>query len=331
MLPIRSRPDTPAPARGGPLLLVWLIALGVIIGDELLKGVLRRAHVPTGAFTFVEFLAWLILIALTLYAFALAVRWLMRALFWRVGRRLFLSYVLIGVLPFFLFAILLLAIGYMIAGVMSHAALRNERQASLGQMESAALEYGLTGTKPADALPSLEIYDTAASSGAKLPDWLKDTTFSGMASRDGQPLLIASRQFPRPNAKTRNVVFVQPIDRQWIDQLQERTGIIVRLGRESQKKGEQGKDIDLEGSDDSWVESLIIPSIGRRIIWGDLTPLNNWTTGENNDEHELFTLIIAPFSSIVQFYFGPGSDQYVRIVINVIVGLTVTLLFIYMI
>ena len=54
-----------------------------------------------------------------------------------------------------LFAILLLTIGYMIAAVMSHAALRGERQASLGQLESAALEYGLTGKKPADALPSL--------------------------------------------------------------------------------------------------------------------------------------------------------------------------------
>src|SRR5579864_2094553 len=173
MLPIRPRPEKPAASRAGPLLVVWLAALGVIIGDELLKGALRKANLPTSAFTIVEFLAWLILFALTLYVFALAVRWLMRALLWRVGRRLFLSYVLIGVLPFFLFAILLLAIGYMIAGVMSHAALRGERQASLGQMESQALEYGLTGRKPADVLPSLEIYDTAAPSGQALPEWLR--------------------------------------------------------------------------------------------------------------------------------------------------------------
>src|SRR6266446_5964180 len=79
----------------------------------------------------------------------LLVRWLMTALFWRVGRRLFLSYTLIGMLPFFLFAILLLTIGYMIAGVMSHAALRGERQASLGQLETAAFEYSFTGKRPA--------------------------------------------------------------------------------------------------------------------------------------------------------------------------------------
>src|SRR5690349_4493055 len=236
MLPVRPQPQTEPPGRGGKLFIVWLTALLAIIGIEWIKPPLRRMHVPTAVFTFVEFLAWLIVIALCLYGFVVFVRWLMRALFWRVGRRLFLSYLMIGLLPFFLFAILLLTIGYMIAGVMSHAALRNERQASLGQMESAALEYGLTGKKPADALPSLEIYDTGASSGAKLPDWLKETSFSGMASRDGKPLLIASRQFPRPDAKPRTVVFVQPIDRAWTDQLQERTGMIMRLGRESAAK-----------------------------------------------------------------------------------------------
>src|SRR5712692_3832949 len=187
MLPLRPTPEPTAPRRrGGLIFTVWLIALVVIVGTEKLKPILRRASVSVGAFNFIEFLAWLILIALTLYGFAVAVRWLMTALFWRVGRRLFLSYMLIGMLPFFLFAILLLTIGYMIAGVMSHAALRGERQASLGQMESAALEYGLTGKKPQDALPSLEIYDIVDSSGDKLPGWLKEKTFSGMVWRAGK-------------------------------------------------------------------------------------------------------------------------------------------------
>src|SRR5207244_1221577 len=183
---------------------IWLATIAVIVVDTVLTRLLRPLGVPgLGIFTFITFLASLLLIALTLYGFAVFVRWTLRKLFWRVGRRLFLSYVLIGVLPFFLFAILLLAIGYMIAGVMSHAALRGERQASLGQMESAALEYGLTGKKPADALPSLEIYDTAAPSGQKLPGWLKETTFSGMAWREKVPLLIASRQFPRGDGPPR--------------------------------------------------------------------------------------------------------------------------------
>ena len=340
MLPLRPTPEPTPPSRGGRLFIVWLTAVLAIIGIEWIKPPLRRMHVPTAIFTFVEFLAWLIVIALCLYGFAVFVRWLMRALFWRVGRRLFLSYLMIGMLPFGLFAILLLTMGYMVAGVMSHAALRNERQASLGQMESSALEYGLTGKKPPDALSSLEIYDTAASSGSKLPQWLKETTFSGMAWRDGDPLLIASRQFPRADAKPRNVVFVQPIDRAWIDQLQERTGMIIRIGKESPKKrpaktgglsvAEDGKDIDVDdnGSD---MEKLIVNSIGRKIIWGDLSSLNDWNTGESTDEHQMFTLIVNPVQSLFQFYFGSGSDRYVKVLANIILGLTVMLLFIYMI
>src|SRR6266852_1556404 len=207
MLPLRPTTSAPEPKRrGGRLFLVWLVGCLVIIGAEFGRRALRGTHFPTGVLTFTEFLAWLVVIALTLYGFAVAIRWLMRALFWRVGRLLFLSYLLIGMMPFFLFAILLLTIGYMIAGVMSHAALRGERQATLGQMESWALEYALTEKKPADALPSMEIHDTANASGSDLPDWLRKTTFSGMVWRDNSPLLVASRQFPD---EQRTVVFVQ--------------------------------------------------------------------------------------------------------------------------
>src|SRR5258707_1311957 len=177
------------------ILLAVVSGVLVIIGTETGRRMLRGTPIPTGFLTFIEFIAWLIVIALTLYGFAAAVRWLMTALFWRVGRRLFLSYMLIGMLPFFLFAILLLTIGYMIAGVMSHAALRGERQASLGQMESAALEYGLTGKKTADRLPTLQVYDTANSSGDNLPAWRKQTTLTGRIWRHAEPLLMCSRQF----------------------------------------------------------------------------------------------------------------------------------------
>jgi len=221
--------------------------------------------------------------------------------------------------------------------VMSHAALRGERQASLGQMESSALEYGLTGKKPADALPSLEIYDTAAASGEKLPGWLMETSFSGMAWRDSNPLLVASRQFPRPGARPRTVVFVQPIDKAWIGQLQERDGMIIRLGRETERRRNErkgvnakagDKDIDLNSTDGD-MENVLMSSVGRKIIWGDLTSLNDWNSGANDDEHQLFTLIINPVSSLFQFYFGAGSDRYVKILVNVIASLAVTLMFIY--
>src|SRR5438132_1514923 len=336
MLPLRPTPDLPAPRRGGRLFVVWLAALGIIIGAEFLRPFLRRIHGPTALVTFVEFLTWLILIALTLYGFAVGVRWLMRALFWRVGRRLLLSYLLIGMLPFFLFAILLLTIGYMIAGVMSHAALRGERQASLGQMESSALEYGLTGKKPGDALSSLEIYDTSNVSAQKLPGWLKETSFSGIVWREGDALLVATRQFPRTGQRPRNVVFVQPIDRAWIAQLQDRVGMIIRIGRESDQPAKKdgvhgsvdGKNVEFKASND--MEDLFIRSIGRKIIWADLTSPNDWDSGASDENHQLFTLIVNPVQSLLQFYFGSGSDRYVKILVNVILSLAVMLLFIYM-
>ena len=232
VLPVQTPAQPPPPRRGGKLFVVWVIGIVVIVVDEQISKVLERFHVSTGAVTFVTFVAALICIAVTLYAFAVVVRWMLRRLFWRVGRRLFLSYVMIGVLPFFLFAILLLTIGYMIAGVMTQAALRGERQASLGQMESAALEYGLTGRKPHGALPTLEIYDTADASGARLPEWLKKSSFSGIVWRNRQMLLVVSHQFPE---QRRTTVFVQPLDRAWTDQLQERGGMIVRdMDRDSE-------------------------------------------------------------------------------------------------
>src|SRR5205085_10164323 len=54
-------------------------------------------------------------------------------------------------------------------------------------------------------------------------------------------------------------------------------------------------------------------------------------TGASDEQHQLFTLIINPFSSLLQFYFGAGSDRYVKILVNVIASLAVMLLFIYMI
>src|SRR6266513_74752 len=158
MLPIQKKLDQPKKRGGSRLFAVWLISIAVIIGDTVLTRFLEPLHVPgLGILTFTTFLASLVCIALTLYGFAVFVRWTLRKLFWRVGRRLFLSYVMLGVFPFFLFAILLLTIGYMMGGVMTHAALRAERQAFLGQMETAAREYGMTtGRRPADALKSLE-------------------------------------------------------------------------------------------------------------------------------------------------------------------------------
>ena len=332
VLPVQTPAQPPSRRRGGRLFMVWLVSIAIIVIAHLISGVLKRFHISTGVLTFVVFIAVLICVAVTLYAFAVFVRWMLRRLFWRVGRRLFLSYVMIGVLPFFLFGILLLTIGYMIAGVMTQAALRGERQAGIGQMESQALEYGLTRRKPADALPNLEIYDTDDASGARLPEWLKKTTFSGMVYRDGQALLVASRLFPAH----RTVAFVQPLDRAWAAQLQERDGMIVRMGPGRRRAGSDGTSIDLDiddkdvkhGNED--VDELLLHSIGRQIIWPDLADLIDWETG-GKSTHSLGSLIINPPRNIFNFYFGAEGSRYLDVLLKFIFSLTALLIFGYFI
>jgi HAMP domain-containing protein len=280
------------------------------------------------------FFAWLIFIAISLYWIAVAVRWTLQKLFWRVGRRLLLSYVMIGLLPFILMTILLLAVGYMIAGVMSHAALRGERQATLGQMESWALEYALTGRRPPDALSSLEIYDTQEGSGRDLPVWLRQKSFSGMVWRDGQPALVASRQF---REEQRSVVFVQPLDEQWAEQLEEKGGMIITYDRD--KKGYQQTDTtihvggkaeeyDIE-TDKAWEQILKRGFAFNRVIWADPTALTEWDTGVTNQKHQLVTFISTPVRNLFQFYFGSSSGGYMQFLEGAIIALTVMLAMMY--
>lgn len=340
MLPIQQRTEPPRPGRGARLFAVWAVALAVIVGDELVTRILRPLNVPgLGFLSFTTFLASLLLIALTLYGFAVFVRWTLRKLFWRVGRRLFLSYVLIGLLPFFLFAILLLTIGYMICGVMTHAALRGERQASLGQLESSAFEYSLTSKHPGGLTKSLEIYDTDNDSGGKLPAWLRSTTFSGMVWRDAQALLVTSRQVARPRGElARTIVFVEPLDAEWIEQFQDKSGMTVRVTVEGAgksgghglrvKKGEHT--FDFEGDDKGEVTELVLRAIGRKVIWPDLTALTDWNTGETVDgKHELFTLIVNPFQNLFHFYFGAQADSYVSGLLQFTAVLIILLLVFY--
>jgi serine phosphatase RsbU (regulator of sigma subunit) len=342
MLPVRPIAPAPRPRRAGRLFMVWLVSLLVIIGDHYASKLMQRLQLPTAFFGFLTFLAALVLIAVTMYGLALIARWLLRKLFWRVGRRLFLSYVLIGVLPFFLFAILLFTVGYMIAGVMTHAALRGERQASLGQLESSALDYGLTGHKPA-GMPHLEIYDTATPTGEQLPGWLKETSFSGMVYRDDKALLAASHQFPREGMSPRTIVLAQPLDRAWADQLFDKSGMTVRmsLGKRNtdpstRRRGgvhvsnEDGTNFDLESEDDD-VAKLVLHSIGHSIIWADPADLVDWKSGASSSDHELFTLIINPVQNLFHFYFGASADDYVLYLLRFIGGITAMLLFMYMI
>ncbi|HEX6178902.1 MAG TPA: HAMP domain-containing protein, partial [Thermoanaerobaculia bacterium] len=319
-----------------PAFVIWLVALGTIIGLSQITPLLERVGVGTGLFTFLSFIAWLSFIAISLYWITVAIRWTLQKLFWRVGRRLFLSYVLIGALPFVLVFVLLVVVGYMIAGVMSHAALRGERQATLGQMESWALEYGLTGKRPPNALPSLEIYDTAKGDEPKLPHWLRTTSFSGFVRRDGMPLLVTSRQFPTKRGElARAVVFVQPVDENWSEQLEEKGGMVITFdtGDPDQRArvnvGGQTEDYEVK-TDAAFQRIMERGAAFDRVIWADFNALTEWETGQTNRRQQLVTFISTPVRNLFQFYFGAASGRYLGLLQNVILGLVVMLLMIYM-
>jgi serine phosphatase RsbU (regulator of sigma subunit) len=310
--------------RLSPALLLWLTGVATIILLEVADQALDRLGRTFALLGVMQFFAWLLVIGLTLYGLAIFIRWLLRNLFWTVGRRLFLSYLLIGLLPFFLMTILLLTVGYMFAAVMTQAAVRAERQATLGQMESWTREYTITGRKPAGALPTLEIYDSEEGTGAQLPPWLQTTSYSGIAGRDGQALFVAARQFA--GDPPRAVVFVQPMDKHWTDQLQDRWRMIVRTANAKSTSNGNGTDIDF---DDNVLKEVFGENLGRNIIWGDLTNLTDWQTGKELVGRSVFMLIVNPPSNLFSYYFGSSAGDYFNILARIIAGLAGLLMAMY--
>lgn len=320
--------DVPEPKRRrlSPAFVIWLIAVGAIIAFRFLDALLDRANVPFNPLDFFSFLAWLVAIGLTLYGLALATRYVLRNLFWTVGRRLFLSYVMIGVLPFFLFAILLTAILYVIGGVASQASFRAERQASLGHLEALNTEYALQGKKPRQDY--IEVYDSNAGSGAKMPAWLRDKNYSGLALRGKEAVLVASRLYPQGDAQ-RSVVFAMPVDAGWARRIEERGGMIVAPHIASRER-------DSFNVDNPDFESFKRRGIRwNRIFFFEITEQDgmiNWDSGAPNAEKRLFTFISNPISNLVQFYFGGATNsQFMRFIFGIIGGLTMMLMVAYFI
>lgn len=307
-----------------PAFLVWLIGVIAIIGLEYVDWLVVRIFERNLLFLdLFAFLAWLVVIGLTLYGLALAARWMLRKLFWTVGRRLFLSYVLIGVLPFFLFAVLLVAILYVIAGVATQAAFKAERQASLGQLETLNTDYALQGRRP--ALEGMELYDTARPSGANIPRWLREKSFSGLALRGEQPLLVVSKQYP----DDRTVIFALPIDQRWARQLEERGGMVVAAEIGSQ----EGENINLRTRDANF-DDFGRRGVGwGRIIFFDITEedgMTGWESGVPDPQKRLFTAVSYPLSSLIQFYFGGATNSRImHAIFWTIVGLALSLLLAY--
>jgi len=312
-----------------PAFLVWICGIAVIISLHYLDRVLDRFGRSMGLLNLFSFLAWLIVIALTLYGFAVFSRWILGKLFWTVGRRLFLSYVMIGVLPFFLFAILLLAILYVVAGVASQASYNAERRATIGYLEAMNADYALQNRNP--SMEGVELYDTTKPSGKDLPQWARTKTYSGIALRANHALLVSARQYPH-NGGTRAVVLALPVDERWAKQIEERDGMITATTIGSRGGGDG---FNIGGEDDN-LKGFGKRAIGfDRVVFFDTTEeggLMDWADGTSDPKKRLFTLISNPISNLVRFYFGGATNSSVmRVIFASILGLTATLMFAYFI
>ncbi len=314
-------PETPR-RRFSPALLLWLGSIVTIVVTSYVDAFLEGFDRSIPGLGVVEFASWLLFIALTLYGLAIAARWLLQKLFWTVGRRLLLSYVMIGVLPFFLFAVLLTAILYVIAGVASQNSFRAERQASLGHLEALNSEYASRGMRP--RLEGLELYDTDDATGEQLPPWLRETTYSGLALRGKSPLLVSARRYPGD----RTVVVAVPMDERWARRIEEHGGMVVAT-----KIAERdGEGVSLRG--DAEFNDFTDRGVGlNRIFFFDITEeggLMNWEDGRPDPRNRLFTAISNPVPNLIQFYFGGATNsQVMRAIFWTLVGLAASLMLAY--
>jgi HAMP domain-containing protein len=327
-LPMNDAPETKRGRRLSPAFVVWLIAIGAIIAFDYLDSLLTKADVPLNPLDFFSFLAWLVAIGLTLYGFAIATRYILRNLFWTVGRRLFLSYVMIGVLPFFLFAILLTAILYVIAGVASQASYKAERQASLGHLEALNTEYAMKGARPRQDY--VEVYDSDGESGQRMPEWLREKNYSGMALRGDAALLVAARLYPHGDDTNRSVVMVMPIDIGWAKRIEERGGMIVAPHVASHERDDSFR-LDNPDFDNFKTRGIR----WNRVFFFEITEQDgmiDWESGAPNPKKRLFTFISNPISNLVQFYFGGATNsQLMRLIFGIIVALSTMLMIAYFI
>lgn len=318
------------------LVVIWLSSFATIVAAGWIENVLDGLHLRFPPLDWIVFLSWVVFFALSLWLITVAVRFVLRKLFWRVGRRLALSYFLIGVLPFIFFAILLAVSGYLMAAILSQATFRNERQVQLQRLDQWNLEYALTGTKPGTGLPSLEIYDSSDGSIATLPEWLRQSSFVGLATRNSQALFVSARRYERDDA-SRSIVFVQPMDETWTSALEQRTGMFTSPSRVREEGDEPSTGQIVMGDtnevnfhlDGDQVAPFFRQAWGRGVIWGDLIPsIVEWRTGDPQQENAYLVLFANPWRNLLDVYFG--SPTYVNAIIGTIGTIAGMMAMVYM-
>jgi HAMP domain-containing protein len=324
------------------LTALWLASLAAIVVVAVVEAVLRSFDLRFAPLGIVSSLGWIVFVATSIYWIGVAVRFLLRRLFWRVGRRLALSYLLIGGLPFLFFAILFVVITYTVAAVLSQAQFRTERAWFVSKMDQWNLEYAVGGERPAAALGSMEVYDSAKGSAKDLPEWLAGRSFNGLVRRDKGFAIVSSRVYGARNG-SRVVALVQPLDQEWRDYIFETNGMRISYALASES-GHGGKgnarlqidneDVDLEIAPEQDMEAFFNEAVrgllrGESVPWGDFSqPLTEWESGEPEGNNRLFTFILNPWRNLLDYYFN--SPRYVQAVGGVILGFATALGLVYL-
>lgn len=323
-------------------LVVWLGSLGLLLVIKQIDTGLLKIGRQSALLDVLGALSLVVFIVLSLYWLAKGFRLLLRKLFWRVGRRLALSYFLIGVLPFVLFAILFIFVGYLVAGVLSQTAFRIEQNQTLTRLDEANVGHTLRGNLGTDLPKSLDVYDSAIPRKDKVPEWMLQQPFSGLVMRGNEAFFTSSRVYGRER-KTRHVVLVLPLKGDWASGLEGRNGMMLSLHRagevEQKKIGLRPAGVHVQINRDQDYRVFGDEDIGRflqrawspdRVIWFDVTPpLVDWESGRTDSNLRLFTMISNPLSNLRDFYFT--SSDYFNGFVATIVTLAGMLLMIYLV
>lgn len=312
------------------ILTLWFISLCVMIVTDGASDWLSKYSREFVPFDVIGLIAQIGLISLSVILCVVAIRFILRKLFWRVGRRLALSYFLIGLLPFVLFAILMAVVGYSMAGVLSQTTLRIERLNMLSRMAQWNLEYELTGSMPPGSLETLEIYDSRDGTSKKLPQWLQTRNFSGVVKRD-QELVFISAKLYEMEGEQRSLILAQPMNGEWITSLRERNGmvllpVVAKRDEKRRRGGETDTDISLDSDAD--FGGFIARALGRReIVWFDIASIHLWEDGESSRERSMVTALANPPRNLLNFYFG--NTNYSNVVFKVMATLAGSLMMVY--
>lgn len=313
--------------RNKSLLIIWALALAIVVVISRIPGFFRGWGPLDRFFAFTHGSASLVLIITSVLLLIVFARWIFRMLFWRVGTRLALSYALIGILPFFLFGVLLVVIGYIGVGVLSQASFRAERRGDLARLEQANVEYALTGAASSEISGTVEFYDSKNQTARELPEWLREGSFLGLLRRGETPVLVSAKNY-RIDGRDRTVALVVPFDDLYREAFEKRTGI--RIWHTKGKK-EEGPDFEFSADGAEQVLGSFLGDVARfrGVFWGDTTPpLVDWESGEETSDVVIFAISNA-YSNLFNFYLG--SPEYLNVLLGVIAALALILFVVYLI